>query len=506
MTKFVLRRLGASFLVLLGGSLMLFVLVINSGDPIEDLRESNANNRDHLIAERVRFMGLDQPWYTRYWDWLTGISKCVTLNCDLGVNRSGVSVNSMLGNAANSTLRLVVLATLIAIVIGILTGILTAIRQYSGFDYVVTFLAFLFFSLPVFWAAVLLKEYGAIRFNNWIVEPTFTPVQIAVTALLIGFALQGILGGPLKRRLYTAGAAIVFVAAAMAYFSAVEWFRRPALGIGVIALVGVAAAVGITALIAGFRNKQVLYAALTTVGAGIVSYFAFHPVLENHGSWLLLLGLFVLALAVAFVSGWFWGGYSRRTAVGVSMVTSVIFSLLVFTDLAVSHWSALLGLKSRPISTIGSQTPNFTGGFWESTLDVGAQLLLPTIVLTLISLASYTRYTRSSMLEVLEQDYVRTARSKGLSERVVIVKHAFRNALIPITTIVAFDFAGLIGGAVITERVFGWKGMGELFATGLDQVDPAPVMAFFLVTGSAAILMNLLADLAYAGLDPRIRR
>jgi peptide/nickel transport system permease protein len=175
-------------------------------------------------------------------------------------------------------------------------------------------------------------------------------------------------------------------------------------------------------------------------------------------------------------------------------------------DILISHWASFLSIKSRPISTIGSQTPNFTGEFWERTLDVGAQILLPTILLTLVSVATHSRYTRSSMLETLNQDYVRTARSKGLSEREVIVKHAFRNALIPITTIIAFDFAGLIGGAIITEQVFGWKGMGALFQDGLAAVDPAPVMAFFLVTGIAAVLMNLLADIAYAALDPRIRR
>ncbi len=123
----------------------------------------------------------------------------------------------------------------------------------------------------------------------------------------------------------------------------------------------------------------------------------------------------------------------------------------------------------------------------------------------MISLASYSRYTRTSMLEVGQQDYIRTARSKGLSERTVIFRHAFRNALIPIATIAAFDFAGLIGGAVITESVFGWKGMGEMFRTGLTAVDPAPVMAFFLVTGTAAVLFNMLADIFYALLDPRIR-
>ncbi len=209
---------------------------------------------------------------------------------------------------------------------------------------------------------------------------------------------------------------------------------------------------------------------------------------------------------VSAAIGWFMGGYSRKAAAGLSMTVGLVMSLLIFGDHLVRNWSGLLSLKPRPISTIGSETPNFAGTFWQSLLDQGAQIILPTIVLTLISFATYTRYTRASMLEVMSQDYIRTARSKGLSERVVIVKHGFRNALIPITTIVAFDFAGLIGGAIITEQVFGWKGMGELFQTGLNTTDPHPVMAFFLVTGTAAIVMNMVADLAYAALDPRIRR
>lgn len=505
MTRYILRRLGVSFLVLLGGSLLLFVLTINSGDPLEDLRESNAENRDYLIQQRTAYMGLDQPWYSRYWDWLTGVSKCVALNCDLGTNRNGVDVGSMLGAAASSTLRLVVFATVIAIVVGIIVGILTAIRQYSGFDYVVTFLAFLFYSLPVFWVAVLLKEYAGIEFNNWMREPTLTPVQIILIAVILGFILQAVLGGHLKRRLLTAGIALVVIAGALAYFSSVEWFRRPMLGIGFVALVGIAAAVGSTALFSGINNRRVLYATLTTAGVGILAYLPVRPLIDEP-TWLLLIGLFVLTIVVSYAIGWFMGGYSRKAAANLSLFTGVSIAFLTFIDAAVAHWGSMLALKPRPISTIGSQTPNFPGGFWETLLDLGAQILLPTIVLTLISVASYTRYTRSSMLEVLNQDYIRTARSKGLSERVVIVKHGFRNALIPITTIVAFDFAGLIGGAVITEKVFGWKGMGEMFETGLRAVDPAPVMAFFLVTGTAAIVMNLIADLAYAALDPRIRR
>jgi peptide/nickel transport system permease protein len=109
------------------------------------------------------------------------------------------------------------------------------------------------------------------------------------------------------------------------------------------------------------------------------------------------------------------------------------------------------------------------------------------------------------MLEVLNQDYIRTARAKGLPERTVVVRHAFRNVLIPITTLVAFDVGALLGGAIITERVFAIPGMGFLFAAGLNAGDLNPVMGYFVVIAIMAILFNFLADLAYASLDPRVR-
>ena len=450
-------------------------------------------------------MGLDQPWYARFWDWLTGVAGCFTLSCDFGTTRNGESVNALLMHAIPSTLRLVTLATVLAIFIGIAVGIITAIRQYSGFDYVVTFLAFLFFSLPVFWAAVLLKEFGAIRFNDWIVEPTFSWLQIAVISLVLAFTLQSVLGGSKKRRLYTFGAALLFIAATMTYMSMVEWFRRPAMGIVMVALAGIGGAVLLVGIFAGFGNRKVLNASLVTVGLGLVSYYAVIPVLEEP-SFLKLFLLFVLAIGISLAVGALMGGYSKKTTMTLSAVTGALMAVLIVVDRLVNSWMSFLKLKPRPISTIGSQTPNFAGDFWQTMLDWGTQLILPTLLLTLISVASYSRYTRSTMLETLNQDYVRTARSKGLSERVVIVKHAFRNALIPITTIVALDFAALIGGAVITEKVFGWQGMGAMFANGLHEVDPAPVMAFFVVTGTAAIIMNFVADIIYASLDPRIRR
>lgn len=506
MLRFILRRTGISLFVMLGASALLFWLVTLSGDPLEDLRESNADNRQTLINARIDYMGLDTPWFVRYFSWLGGVARCFTLSCDLGTTRNGVDVQQLMGGAVTTTLRLVLLSVILAIVIGVAVGILTAIRQYSGFDYTVTLLAFLFFSLPVFWAAVLLKEFGAIRFNDWIADPGVGLTTAVVVGVVLAFVMQSVIGGAPRRRLTTALLTLLVAVGALVYFDSVNFFRDPSLGFVPLALFGAGAAVLATALISGLGNRRVLYASLTTVAAGLVSFVALGGPLEDSASLPLLLGLLAVTVAVSLASGYLWGGYSRKQAMGASVVTGLVFSLLVLASKVMDAWYSYLGLQPRPISTIGSETPGFAGTFWESFIDKGTQLILPTILLTLISVASYSRYTRSSMLEVLEQDYVRTARSKGLSERTVITRHAFRNALIPITTIVAFDFAGLIGGAVITERVFGWKGMGELFQTGLTQVDPIPVMAFFLVTGTAAVMMNLLADLAYAFLDPRIRR
>ncbi|HQD22766.1 MAG TPA: ABC transporter permease, partial [Arachnia sp.] len=504
--RYIAKRLGISLVVLLLGSLLMFVLTINSGDPLSDLRESNAPNRDNLIKQRTELMRLDNPWYERYFSWLGGAAKCLIGQCDLGQDRQGRGVNELVIAAAGSTLRLVVLATVFAIVIGVVLGIVTAIRQYSGFDYAVTFMAFVFFSLPVFWAAVLLKHYAAIEFNNWIVDAHFSPTSIVVIAAVLAFILTAAIGGPMKRRLISFGAAFVVFAGTFFYFDAVTWFRRPAIGLPIYAIVVLAAAAIIIVMTSGFKNHRVRNAVATTAIVSIVGYALMRGTLMKQPSMLLLFACLAIAVVVAVVSGYAWGGFSRRQAISASSVLAVVASLVALADLALSNWAAYIKLQPRPIPTIGSATPNFEAGFWGHFIDTATHLILPTVVLTLISIASYTRYTRASMLDVLNQDYIRTARSKGVSERKVITRHAFRNSLIPLATIVAFDFAGLIGGAVITETVFGWQGMGALFKAGLDTVDPAPVMAFFLVTGTAAVLMNLVADIAYAFLDPRIAR
>ena len=139
------------------------------------------------------------------------------------------------------------------------------------------------------------------------------------------------------------------------------------------------------------------------------------------------------------------------------------------------------------------------------TLDTFTHLLLPTVALILISFAAYTRYSRASLLEVMNQDYIRTARAKGLPERLVTVRHAFRNSLIPLATIVPLDIAALFGGAIITERIFAWRGMGSMFLTGLAANDANPVMGYFIVVATLLVLANIVVDFVYASLDPRIR-
>jgi peptide/nickel transport system permease protein len=131
-------------------------------------------------------------------------------------------------------------------------------------------------------------------------------------------------------------------------------------------------------------------------------------------------------------------------------------------------------------------------------------LMLPTIALSLLFVASWSRYLRSSMLDTVKQDYVRTARAKGLSSRAVFFRHALRNALIPFITVVAIDFAGFAGGAVITETVFGLPGIGKLFYDSLGARDYPVLLTLLLFAATMVVTFNLLADLFYGVLDPRI--
>jgi peptide/nickel transport system permease protein len=138
-------------------------------------------------------------------------------------------------------------------------------------------------------------------------------------------------------------------------------------------------------------------------------------------------------------------------------------------------------------------------------IDRVQHLALPVITLAIIGIAGYSRFMRASMLEVINADYVRTARAKGLVERRVIYKHAFRNALIPLMTLAAIDFGTLFGGAVIIETVYGLDGMGLYFINSLNAGETYSIMAWLLITATMVVVFNLIADIALGFLDPRIR-
>ncbi len=146
-----------------------------------------------------------------------------------------------------------------------------------------------------------------------------------------------------------------------------------------------------------------------------------------------------------------------------------------------------------------------TGGLAASLFDRARHMVLPVLSLTLLGIAGFTRYLRAEMLEALAQDYVRTARAKGMPERVVLLKHALRNALIPVVTVIGLDFGALFSGALITETMFAYPGMGKLIYDSIMANDFNLAMVALLFATLMTLVANLLADLAVGWLDPRIR-
>jgi peptide/nickel transport system permease protein len=184
------------------------------------------------------------------------------------------------------------------------------------------------------------------------------------------------------------------------------------------------------------------------------------------------------------------------------LVTGTTFAFLSTP----TFWLGLLliivfGLQLRLFPLGGIDTP----GKPFDVLDRLRHLVLPVATIALVQLGSHVRYLRASMLETIGQDYMRTARAKGLRERVVVMRHALKNAAIPLVTVVALDVPELFVGALVTEQIFGWPGMGRLFWDAATRSDYPVLMGILTVSSALIILANLLADVVYGYLDPRIR-
>jgi peptide/nickel transport system permease protein len=240
------------------------------------------------------------------------------------------------------------------------------------------------------------------------------------------------------------------------------------------------------------------------------------PVLEIIGQFLpntLLLGLtaYVVTVILSLAIGIF--AALRQYTVADNVITGasfVTYSMPIF----------FIALLSVQLFAVQFKAWHDAGASWLPYLPVQGMydvrgdrnfaellrhMILPVFSLTAISVAGYSRYIRATMLEVIHSDYIRTARSKGLSERRIVYLHALKNASLPIVTLIGIDLPFVLAGAVVTETIFGWPGMGRLFITSLDPVDPPVIMVFVLMIAVAVVLAQIFVDVLYAWLDPRIR-
>lgn len=326
MFAYAVRRLAAAIPIVLVSTFVTFILVALSGNPLGPLLHRNPRPPQHVIDLEKHRLHLDDPMLQRYWIWLKGLA-----HGDFGPSvHENVNIGSELVGRWFTTMRLIGLAMLLALVFALIAGLISAQKQYSKTDYSLTFVGFLFLSMPSFWIAILLKQ-GGISFNNQL-----------------------------------------------------------------------------------FSGNTVIY-------------------------------------------------------------------------------------------TINDSSVYIPGGAWDYILNILGHMVLPTISLALINYAAWSRYVRGSMLEVMNSDYVRLARAKGIPRRRVMVNHALRTALIPVTTVVALDFGAILSGAVITETVFQWDGMGKFLLDSIKAEDVYAVSGWLLISAVTIVVANLVADLLYAVLDPRIR-
>lgn len=221
---------------------------------------------------------------------------------------------------------------------------------------------------------------------------------------------------------------------------------------------------------------------------------AIGPTLALMGAGLLLgilLGVGLGVVATVFRGSWLDAGISLLAYLAISMP---------------AFWVGLVGLYIFALllhifPAGGFATPGQPFSIWDHL----NHLILPASLLSLNYIAVFLRYTRSALLEILGLDFVRTARAKGLRRRTVLGKHALRNALLPVVTIIGASIPNLVGGAVFIESIFTWPGMGQLFITGVDSRDYALIMGMTLILACTILVANLLTDLAYALIDPRVR-
>lgn len=496
-------------IILVGATFIVYMLLAYSIDPLSDLKQSSSPSRDYQIQSLTIALDLNTPPLQRYFKWLFGVLGFLWGHGTLGSTINKQEVLLELSHVIPNTLTLVLAASVGAIILGVCVGVLTAIRQYSSFDYLITFISFFLYSLPSFLVALCLKEFGAISYNQFLKNPVIPIPSIIIISVVLAFLVSIIVSEGVKKKLIAGGISFVTSVILFSFLSSTKWFAKPGLTIiGVFFLVVVISLASIY-ISFGF-NKQTRVKVAIIVGVMMALYFVANILFQFATSALIIL-IAVGFIAVGVICGAIVGGVDKASYMKTFGFVGALSFLVVYCDkLLRSFYLYTTNSNIRvPIPTFDSHTSGLIEGvnanYWVFTMDQVTHLVLPTIALLLMSFAGYTRYTRSSMLEVLNMDYIRTARAKGLPERAVIMRHGFKNAIIPLATVIPLDIAGVLGGAIITEKIFGWYGMGSFFSNALTHSDFNAIMGFLLVTASLAVLANIISDIAYAILDPRIR-
>jgi peptide/nickel transport system permease protein len=188
----------------------------------------------------------------------------------------------------------------------------------------------------------------------------------------------------------------------------------------------------------------------------------------------------------------------------ITAISFVFYSMPIFFIALVAIYLFAVNFKTWGLPSLPANSM-FDPQVGKTPGQVVLHMILPVFSISMISFAAYSRYIRSTMLEVMNQDYIRTARSKGLARRYILLVHALKNASLPIVTVVGLDLPLLLGGALVTERIFAWPGMGMLFLESLKDVDTPVVMGILMLISVAVVVFQIITDVVYAWLDPRIR-
>ncbi|MEO5696969.1 MAG: ABC transporter permease [Burkholderiaceae bacterium] len=218
--------------------------------------------------------------------------------------------------------------------------------------------------------------------------------------------------------------------------------------------------------------------------------------------------LVITAVSLAFLVGTALGVLSSRKPNGLLSQGITVLALIGFA--APVFWTGMmlviLFAATWPLFPVaGMRAIDSTGGGIADIVDVAHHLVLPSLSLALVYLAQYSRLARASMLDVLGSDYIRTARAKGLAERVVLYKHALRNAVLPVVTMLGLQFGNVLAGAILVETVFNWPGLGRLAFESVLRRDYPTILGVLLFSSIVVVVMNLLTDLCYRLIDPRIK-